>query len=127
MTNTEHSQHHIIPFRTYLIVFIALLFLTFVTVAVSLVDLGAANIVVALLVAGTKATLVALFFMHLLYDNKLYMLIFISAIAFLTIFITFTMFDTLQRDAIYDIRDTKVKEEAIIYDGDPDEGHQSDH
>lgn len=127
MSNTEHNQHHIIPFRTYLIVFIGLLFLTFVTVAVSRVDLGAANIAVALFVAGTKATLVALFFMHLLYDNKLNMLIFISAIAFLTIFITFTMFDTLKRDAIYDIRDAKIQDEAVIYKDIPDDSHQSDH
>ncbi len=51
--------------RTGIAVFVALLLLTVVTVLVSYVDLGLWNAVVALLIASVKASLVALFFMHL--------------------------------------------------------------
>ncbi|MBI5267625.1 MAG: cytochrome C oxidase subunit IV family protein, partial [candidate division Zixibacteria bacterium] len=49
-------------------------------------------------VAAVKATLVLLFFMHLKYDNKLYAFAFLISIAFLAVFITFTLLDTLYRD-----------------------------
>ncbi|RMD87182.1 MAG: cytochrome-c oxidase [Candidatus Dadabacteria bacterium] len=62
---------HILPFRVYFSVLLALLALTIITVAVSRVDLGTWNIVVALLIASAKALLVALFFMHLKYEDKL--------------------------------------------------------
>ena len=65
---SEH--HHITPLKIYLRVAGILFFLTAVTVWVSYVDLGFLNIVVALLIAGTKASIVALFFMHLLWDDK---------------------------------------------------------
>lgn len=115
---TENSSHHIIPVKIYLGVFAALLILTAVTIAVSIIDLGGFNVVVALVVAGIKASLVALFFMHLLYDNKLNLVIFLTAITFLVIFITFTMFDTMHRDDIYLIKSEKINENAPIYDDD---------
>jgi len=52
--------------RGYLMVFGALLVLTMVTVGVSYLDLSEAEtVVVALTIATVKASLVALFFMHL--------------------------------------------------------------
>lgn len=66
-----HDLGHMLPFKTYLTVFISLLFLTFITVAVTRLDLGWLNIVVAMGVASLKAGLVALFFMHLRYENPL--------------------------------------------------------
>ena len=75
--NHSHSSHdshelgHILPFRIYVIVLVTLLVLTAVTVAVSRIDLGTMNIVVAMLVASIKAMTVALFFMHLKYENPL--------------------------------------------------------
>ncbi len=57
--------HRIVPVRTYLLVFTALLILTGVTVAVAFHHLGDPwNDVVAIAIAITKATLVVLFFMH---------------------------------------------------------------
>ena len=64
------SEHHITPLSTYLTIAASLLFLSGVTVWVSYVDLGPLNIVVAMLVATIKASLVAFFFMHLLWDDK---------------------------------------------------------
>lgn len=72
--NDRHAGHelgHIVPFKIYLSVLIALLLLTIITVAVSRFDFGVLNIVVAMIVASIKALLVALFFMHLKYENPI--------------------------------------------------------
>ena len=72
MQTQDHSTElgHVIPFRTYLTILISLLILTAVTVAISRVDFGAYNTVIAMVVASIKATLVAMFFMHLKFENK---------------------------------------------------------
>lgn len=96
MTAHEHKDH-IVPLSTYFSVAMALFILTAITVWVSKVDLGGWNVVVALLVAIAKGSLVVLIFMHLLYDKKILAIVFIGALAFLGIFIIFTMFDTMTR------------------------------
>lgn len=113
---SKYSRHpHILPLKVYLGVGGALVLLTLITVAVAQVHLGPFNLVVALLIATIKASLVALFFMHLLWDNKLYALIFIGAIAFLGIFITITMLDTMRRGDIYSQVGQPFKPDAVIY------------
>ena len=62
---------HVLPLRTYMAVFVALLAGTALTTAVSRFDLGAFNDVVALAIAGTKAALVILVFMHVRYASRL--------------------------------------------------------
>ena len=56
-------------------------------------SLGAGNIVIAMAIATTKATLVALYFMHLKYDKKFNLLAFLSSLIFLGLFLTFTLLD----------------------------------
>ncbi|MCH8027221.1 MAG: cytochrome C oxidase subunit IV family protein, partial [candidate division Zixibacteria bacterium] len=63
-----NSGPHILPLRIYLGVAGALLLLTAFTTMVAREDFGSWNLIVALSIAATKATLVALFFMHLKYD-----------------------------------------------------------
>lgn len=72
-----------------------LVFLTVLTVAVTWVDLGPFNLLVAIGIAGLKATLVALYFMHLRWDRPLNGVVFLTAILFVTLFIGLTLFDTL--------------------------------
>ena len=62
--------------RTYMVVFASLMALTLVTVAVSYLDLptGAA-IGLALIVASVKGTLVACYFMHLISERKLILIV----------------------------------------------------
>jgi cytochrome c oxidase subunit 4 len=112
---TSHVDH-VLPLRLYLGVGATLLILTGITVAVSFMHFGGWNLVVAMLIAATKASLVALFFMHLKYDNKLYSFIFAAALLFLAIFIIFTMFDTLRRDQIYIEKAGHIRQDAVIYD-----------
>jgi len=74
----------------------ALLALTAVTVASSRLDLGSFNVVLALAIAGLKASLVAMFFMHLKYENRFQAVVFVSALFFVALFIGFVVFDTMQ-------------------------------
>ena len=68
----EIDQH----VRTYIMVFATLLVLTMITVAVSYLHLEVHEaIAVALLIATIKASLVALFFMHLVSERQLILLI----------------------------------------------------
>ena len=72
-----HDLGHVVPVRMYIAVFVALLFLTFITVAVAQYDFGWLNIFIAVLIATVKATLVAMFFMHLKYeDSTIFMYVF---------------------------------------------------
>ncbi|MDC3288032.1 cytochrome C oxidase subunit IV family protein, partial [Candidatus Marinimicrobia bacterium] len=88
------SEHHITPLKTYLAVAGTLFFLTVVTVWVSYFDFGSFNIVIAMGVATLKASIVALFFMHLLWDDKKNLTMFVMSLMFLGIFITVTLLDT---------------------------------
>lgn len=95
---SEHNKPHVLPLSTYLTVGGTLLALTVVTVMVAQYHFGEWNLIVAMAVATVKATLVLLYFMHLKYDNKIYAYAFLISIAFLAVFITFTMIDTMTRD-----------------------------
>lgn len=83
--------------RTGITVFVALLLLTAVTVLVSYVDLGLWNAVVAFLIASVKASLVALFFMHLKSEDRLVWGFALVPIAFLALIILGTLVDTMLR------------------------------
>ena len=83
--------------RTGITVFVALLLLTAVTVLVSYVDLGLWNAVVALLIASVKASLVALFFMHLKSEDRLVWGFALFPIVFLVLIIFGTLSDTMLR------------------------------
>jgi len=115
----DNSHHHILPLSVYLTIGSILIVLTGVTVYVASIDFGAYNLVIAMVIAGFKASLVALYFMHLKYDNKLYMITFLGALLFLAIFVIFTMFDTLRRDDIYEIKSGPIQSDAVIYRDQP--------
>jgi cytochrome c oxidase subunit 4 len=93
------SPAHIVPPRVLLIVFAILLTLTFVTVAATWVDSGAAALWIAMGIATLKATLVALYFMHLRYDNPFYAVVLLTALLFVLIFVAGTLQDTFQYQA----------------------------
>ncbi|MGK2907129.1 MAG: cytochrome C oxidase subunit IV family protein [Desulfuromonadales bacterium] len=92
------EQHaHIVPYKTFLVIWVALLILTGITIAVAQYNLGALNIWVALGIATLKAGLVVAVFMHMQYENRLFKLSLLSALAILAIFIGLTFFDVLYR------------------------------
>jgi cytochrome c oxidase subunit 4 len=87
---------HVAPLRVLLAVFAVLLLLTFVTVAATWVDSGDWALVIALGIATVKASLVALYFMHLRYDQPFYAIVLLTALLFLAIFLSITLLDTFQ-------------------------------
>ena len=90
-------HNHIIPLKVFVNVFIALLVLTVITVAASRVDFGAANAFVAMLIATVKAGLVMAYFMHLKYDDKLYLLTILLGVFFLVVMFFFSQLDIVTR------------------------------
>ena len=88
---------HATGYGIYVIVWGGLIVLTGVTVAVSYVDLGLLNVAVALVIASVKASLVALFFMHLKSENGLVWTFALVPIFFLVLIIGGTLSDTLFR------------------------------
>jgi cytochrome c oxidase subunit 4 len=71
MSVQDHSDDlgHASPLANYLKSFIALIILTAITVGITRFDFGNMNLVVAMIVASIKASIVALFFMHLKYEK----------------------------------------------------------
>lgn len=101
MTTAEHhsgGMMHIASAKSLLATFGALIVLTFVTVIVPRLGLtsGTVDLVIAMVIATIKATLVALFFMHLRHERAFNIVVFLSAFAFVAVFIMFTMVDTFQ-------------------------------
>jgi cytochrome c oxidase subunit 4 len=83
----------------YLRTLIALLILTVITVAAAGVHFGSgtANVVIALTIATIKASLVALFFMHLAHDKPVNAIIGVGGFIFLGLFMLFTFLDVGSR------------------------------
>ena len=88
---------HIVERKTYWLIFGALLLLTLVTVGAANLDLGPLNTFVALGIAALKATLVALYFMHVRYSNRLLQLVVVGGLFWLSILFGLTMSDYLTR------------------------------
>ncbi|MGH9630857.1 MAG: cytochrome C oxidase subunit IV family protein [Bryobacteraceae bacterium] len=88
--------------RKYAMILVVLLILTVVTVLASQVQFGSGflNVVVALVIATVKASLVALFFMHLLHDKPLNGIILVASFVFLGIFLISCYTDQATRDPI---------------------------
>jgi cytochrome c oxidase subunit 4 len=98
----EHaSEHHIIPIKYYIGVFLLLMVLTIITVIVASFDLehiwGPLNIIVALTIAVIKATAVVLIFMHVRWSSRLTQVIVVSGIFWLIIMLAFTLSDYITR------------------------------
>ena len=94
----EHAEHD--HTGIYLKVLLALLFLTILTVAAAYVDFGSGNVVIALTIATIKASLVALFFMHLRWDKPVNGIIAMTGVLVLGIFLMFCLIDFDSRDGL---------------------------
>jgi cytochrome c oxidase subunit 4 len=88
----------VVPVKTYVAVFVALLLLTGLTTGVAFIDLGAEwNTIVALTIAVIKALLVILFFMHVKYSPGLTKMVIVAGFFFLALLVAFTLADELTR------------------------------
>jgi len=91
------SGPHVVPVKTYLTIFAALMIFTAITVAVAFVDLGPLNNIVMLGIAVVKATLVVLFFMHVRYSTRLIPVVAVGGFLWLLILFGYTMSDYVSR------------------------------
>jgi len=99
----DHGLAHITPVKLLLGVFGALTVLTVFTVLVTSVDLGSqGNFVVAMIIATIKAGLVMAFFMHLVWDKKFNLTVFLSAFLFVLLFLSLAITDRNEYQAQID-------------------------
>ena len=98
----EHSEHapthHVTALPVYFGIFAALMVLTIITVWVSRFDLGLLNTPIALAIATLKATLVILFFMHVIHSTRLTWVVIISSFLWLALLFVLTFADFFTRD-----------------------------
>ena len=59
-------------------------------------DFGPFNVVLVLAIAGLKASIVALFFMHLKYESRYQAMVLVCAVFFAVLFAGSVVFDTTQ-------------------------------
>jgi cytochrome c oxidase subunit 4 len=91
------EKHHIVPYRVYILVLLALLVLTFASIGITSVELGAFTVAGALLFASVKTFLVLTYFMHLKYDQKYIVAMVLFVIVIFLIMIIVTFLDYLYR------------------------------
>jgi cytochrome c oxidase subunit IV len=93
--STGHAP--VVPVRTYVAVFVALLVLTGATYLVALQDFGWMNTPIALAVALVKASLVVLIFMGVRYNTPLTKVTVVAGFFWLFILFGLTLNDYLTR------------------------------
>ncbi len=87
-------SEHSISTKTYYGIWILLLILTGLTAGIAKIDLGPFNTVVAIGIASIKATVVALFFMHVKYTSeKMTKVVIASALFWMLILLLLSLVD----------------------------------
>ena len=94
LAHADHGLAHTMPIWMLVAVLGALMFLTVLTVSVTNYDLGSqGNLVVGMVIATIKAGLVITFFMHLLWDKKFHLILFLTAVLFVVLFLSMSITD----------------------------------
>lgn len=99
---------HISPVTLYVTVLMILFGLTLLTLGAYQIHLGTWNLVVAVVIATIKATLVCLYFMHMKYEQKFNVLVFLGALVFAGVFLVYTINDTNHRAEVDEYNGAKI-------------------
>lgn len=88
---SSEEKHHIVSYRTYLLILVGLIALTLLSVGITNIELREYTVAGALILASIKTYFVLNYFMHLKYEKPLYrrMVSFVFLLFFAVIFITF--------------------------------------
>lgn len=89
--------HHIAKPRFYVGIWIILICLTVLTAGVAKIDLGVFNAPIAIVIACTKASIVALFFMHMKWSDTPTRVAGVAALFWLAIMFFLSLADFLTR------------------------------
>jgi cytochrome c oxidase subunit IV len=92
-----HPTVHVVSWKVYVGIFLALCVLTTSSVVVTSFDFGPLNLVLALGIAAAKASLVVLYFMHARYSPRLTGVVIAAALAFFVILVFLTLADYVSR------------------------------
>ncbi len=107
----DHGFAHVVSIPLLAGILGTLLVLTYITYAVTKVDLGGQwNLVVAMVIATIKASLVVTFFMHLLWDKKFNLLVFLSSVLFLILFLSLTLTDRKEYQNLIDQKEAAMQQ-----------------
>lgn len=93
---SEHTPH-ISSYKSHMVVLVSLIILTAISVLITSFEMGPFNTLAAMLIAGIKATIVMAWFMHLKFDNKIFMIFSILVITVFLLVFYVTFFDYLYR------------------------------
>ncbi|OGU59170.1 MAG: hypothetical protein A2X64_07215 [Ignavibacteria bacterium GWF2_33_9] len=96
MSSNEHTNHQI-SYGTYVIVWLTLIGLTVLTVAIAGVNFGGIALILAMAIAAIKSTFVISYFMHIKYDQKIFLVFIITALGSLAAIFFLTTFDVFFR------------------------------
>ena len=93
----SEEKTHVVSYKTHLLVLTGLILLTIITVLITSIELGPYNTAAAMIIASFKAAIVLLYFMHLKFDQKIYIIMFGLVITIFIAVIVVTFFDYLYR------------------------------
>ncbi|HEX7585297.1 MAG TPA: cytochrome C oxidase subunit IV family protein [Prolixibacteraceae bacterium] len=87
----EKEKHHIVPYKVYFFILLALITLTFGSIGIVHINLGGYSVLGALIFSTIKSILVLTWFMHLKFDQPFLrvMVGFVALLFTVLIFITF--------------------------------------
>lgn len=89
----KEKKHHIVSYRTYIVILLVLLVLTALSVLVTSFDLGPLAVSAALFFAAAKSTLVLLYFMHLKFDEPMLKIMVGAVVSIFIIILVITFLD----------------------------------
>ncbi|GAB4324544.1 MAG: hypothetical protein Kow0059_20220 [Candidatus Sumerlaeia bacterium] len=95
--HSHAAAHAPVPYGVFVLVWLALVIFTGLTVAVAGVHLAWLSVPVALAIACAKATLVLLYFMHIRYEDRLFVMFLGIAFATITVILVLTFSDVIFR------------------------------
>src|SRR5437667_12670833 len=87
------THAHSLSYGNYVMVWLVLVALTSITVTVAGINLGSVTLITALLIACIKTFMVANYFMHVKFDNKIIKIFILICIALFVTFLILTFSD----------------------------------
>ncbi len=93
----SEEKHHVVPYRVYIIVLLALVTLTLASIEITSIELGAYAVAGALIFAIVKSFLVLTYFMHLKYDKRYIKIMVAFVFAIFVVVLVVTMLDYIYR------------------------------
>lgn len=93
----SNEKVHIVPYRVYFLILLALVTLTFSSIGITRISIGEYTVVGALIFSCIKSSLVLTFFMHLKYDKPYIRIMVGLTLVIFLVLIVITFLDYLYR------------------------------